>query len=140
MILLLICGDVEIQPGPQSLSRVEFQEFISRKGMKIVHQNIRGLESNFDMLQEFVESHDKIDILTLSETHLTDNSYESCGKLQGYNFVYRNREYGKGGGVAILKENITYRRRVDLEGSLAECLWIEHISIARAFKYHCEGE
>ena len=52
--------------------------------MKIVHQNIRGLESNFDMLQEFVESHDKIDILTLSETHLTDNSYESCSKLQGF--------------------------------------------------------
>ena len=82
MILLLICGDVEVQPGPQSLSRVEFQEFISRKGMKIVHQNIRGLESNFDMLQEFVESHDKIDILTLSETHLTDNSFESCSNYR----------------------------------------------------------
>ena len=89
--------DVEIQPGPQSLSRVEFQEFISRKGMKIVRQNIRGLGSKFDMLQEFVESHDKIDILTLSETHLTHISYESCSKLQGYNFVYRNCEYGKGG-------------------------------------------
>ena len=117
MILLLICGDVEIQPGPQSLSRVEFQEFISRKGMKIVHQKIQGLGSNFDMLQESVESHDKIDTLTLSETYLTDNSYESCSKLQGYNFVYRNREYEKGGGVAMfLKGNITYKRRVDLEG------------------------
>ena len=40
-----------------------------------MHQNIRGLGSNFDMLQEFVESHNKIDILALSETHLTDNGY-----------------------------------------------------------------
>ena len=75
MILLLIYRDVEVQPGPQSFSRVELQEFISRKGMKIMHQNIRGLGSNFDMLQEFVESHNKIDILALSETHLTDNGY-----------------------------------------------------------------
>ena len=75
MILLLIYRDVEVQPGPQSFSRVELQEFISRKGMKIMHQNIRGLGSNFDMLQEFVESHNKIDMLALSETHLTDNGY-----------------------------------------------------------------
>ena len=74
MILLLIYRDVEVQPGP-SFSRVELQEFISRKGMKIMHQNIRGLGSNFDMLQEFVESHNKIDILALSGTHLTDNGY-----------------------------------------------------------------
>ena len=135
----MVCGDVEIQPGPQSVSRVEFQEFTSRKGMKIVHQNIRGLESNFDMLQKFFESQDKIDILTLSETHLTNNSYERCSKLQGYHFVYRNRECGKGGGVAMFfEENITYRRKVDLEGSLAECLWIEiYVKRSKSFLIGC---
>ena len=45
---LLICGDIETQPGPESLIRDQFQ-FLSKKGIKIIHQNIRGLIHNFDM-------------------------------------------------------------------------------------------
>ncbi len=102
MIQLLICGDVERQPGPQSLSRVHFQKFMSRKGMKIVYQNIRGLGCNFDMLQEFVESHDKIDI----------------NVIEGKHYIYR--------------------RRVDLEGSLSECLWIEiFVKRSKSFLIGC---
>ena len=54
-------------------------------------------------------------------------------------FVYRNREYGKGGGVAMfLKENITCKHRVDLEGSLAECLWIEiYVKRSKSFLIGC---
>ena len=55
IVLLLVCGDVETQPGPSSLSREQFKQFLSGKGIKIVHQNIRGLVSNFHMLQEVVE-------------------------------------------------------------------------------------
>ncbi len=52
-VLLLMCGDVESCPGPDSLTREQFGSFLN-KGVKFVHQNIRGLSSNFDMLQEFV--------------------------------------------------------------------------------------
>ena len=38
----------------------------------------------------------------------------------------------------FLKENITYRRRVDLEGSLAECLWIEiYVKRSKSFLIGC---
>ena len=69
--LLMLCGDIETQPGPNSLTREEFQQqFVSSKGSKIIHQNIRGILSNFDKLQEFLVSHKNIDIATLSETTL----------------------------------------------------------------------
>ena len=38
-------GNADIE---SSLSRNEFKEVLSGKGLKFVHQNIRGLEANFD--------------------------------------------------------------------------------------------
>ena len=87
LLPILLCGDIETQPGPEMLSRAQFQTFLSRKGLKITHQNITGLESNFEMLQEFVTSLKKIDIISLSETHLTDESYSDYS-LPSYNFIF----------------------------------------------------
>ena len=120
LTLLLLFGDVEIQPGPLSLSREQFQQLLFSKGLKIVHQNIRRIVSNFDMLQELVVAHPKIDIITLSETHLTKATMDINCKLDGYTFIHRNRDQGEYGGVAMyVKNNITFTRRIDLE----EPLW-----------------
>lgn len=70
-MLLILSGDVEICPGPESMSREEFIHFLSRRGLKMqVHQNIQGLRKNFDLIQEFITTHKDIDILSMSETHL----------------------------------------------------------------------
>ena len=67
--LLMLCGDIETQPGPSSLRRNEFQQqFVSSKRLKIILQIIRGILSN---LQEFLLSDKNIDIAILSETHLS---------------------------------------------------------------------
>ena len=125
LLPILLCGDIKTQPGPEMLSRAQFQTFLSRKGLKITHQNITGLESNFEMLQEFVTSLKKIDIISLSETHLTDESYSDYS-LPSYNFIFRNRDQGKGGGVAMfIKDKIIYKRRGDLEKNMSEYFWIE---------------
>jgi hypothetical protein len=111
-VLLLLCGDVETQPGPSSLSREQFQQFVSSKGLKIGHQNIRALVSNFHMLQEFVVSHPKIDIITLSQTHLTKANGDTSCELDGYTFVHLDRDRGKGGGVTMfVKNNITFEKK-----------------------------
>ena len=125
LLLILLCGDIETQPGPEPLSRAQFQKILLRKGLKITYQNIRVLESNFEMLQEFVTSLKKIDIISLSETHLTDECYSDYS-LPSYNFIFRNRNQGKGGGVAMfIKDNIIYKRRGDWEKNMSECLWIK---------------
>ena len=67
----------------------------------------------------------ELTFFSLSETHLSENSRD-CLRLDGYNFVFRNREHGTGGGVAMfIKDNIIYKRRIDLEKNFTECIWIE---------------
>jgi exonuclease III len=137
-----MCGDIESCPGPSSLTREQFGSFLLNKGMKFVHQNIRSLTSNFDMLQEFVASHGKIDLITLSETHISsdETGREELFALSGYVFLKRNRDYGRGGGVSMyVKDGITFKRRSDLENSTAiKCLWIEiFLKSAKSFIVGC---
>ena len=122
----MLCGDIETKPGPNLLTRDEFQQqFVSSKGLKIIHQNIRGILSNFDMLQEFLVSHKNIDIATLSETHLSEENLIDLCELDGYTFLNRNRGHEKGGAVAIyIENNIAFQHRDDIENAL-ECLWVE---------------
>ena len=125
IILLLVCGDIESCPGPQNIS-----DFCAQKGLKFVHQNIRGLLNNFSLLETFVNTaNSKIDILSLSETHITNSDFmdnESLYSLPGYTFINRNRKSGKGGGVAIyVKNGIKFKRREDMENSTLECIWLE---------------
>ena len=90
-MLLMLCGDIATQPGPNSLTRDEFQQqFVLSKGLKIIRQNIRRILSNFGMLQEFLVSHKNIDITTLSETHLSDENLIDLCELDGYTFLNGN--------------------------------------------------
>ena len=47
------------------------KEFLTRKGCSILHQNVRGLLNNFTTVEELISSNQNIDVLTLSETHIT---------------------------------------------------------------------
>ena len=118
---------METCPGPQMESNKENSKFFQSKGMKILHQNIRGLLSNLSALQEFFDRHKNIDIMTLSETHInTDTACISLYNIPGYTFIKRDRQQGKGGGVAMyIKEGINFERRFDLEDMGAEIIVIE---------------
>lgn len=141
MLLLLLSGDVETCPGPsRSLTREEFKQTLSNKGIKMVHQNIRGLQNNFDELQEFISSLNEIDIISLSETHLLDEDpNESLFELQGYTFIERNRSTGIGGGVSVyIRENVKFKRRTDLELGALENIWIEiFVKNSKSFLFGC---
>ena len=52
LLLLLLCGDIESQPGPTNNS--EFKTLISKKGIKFCHQNIRGLYGKTDKVREIL--------------------------------------------------------------------------------------
>ena len=91
------------------------------------HQNIRGLHSNFHAI-EIILQPQIIDILTLSETHVIDGSIldnDALYKVEGYNYVKKNRKTGQGGGVAIyVRQNLAYKIREDLDDNL-ESVWID---------------
>ena len=100
--------------------------FIEKKGLKIFHQNVRGLFTNFTFLQKLFKECKNIYILSLSETHINGyNNNNELYQIHGYDFVQRNRKHGKGGGVAVYLKDIQWNRRFDLEKENVEKIWIE---------------
>ena len=94
-------GDIETCPG---LPEKDFDEFMKSRGMKTLHQNACGLFGKFQNLEELFDRCENIDILTLSETHITDGDYndnEALFAMPGHAFLRRNRHTGKGGGLAM---------------------------------------
>ena len=134
LLLLLICGDIELHPGPtntniEKLHIEELSNLLKHRGIKIFHQNVRGLLTNIDKVKVLFCDFKNIDILTLSETHINDDTYNDNAKLYevpGFKFVHRNRINGTHGGVAMYVSNkIQFHRRKDLEQNMLECIWIK---------------
>ena len=96
--------------------------------LRIAHLNTQSMVSSFGELQVTLAEY-PIDILTMSETWLKNNSHLlSHVAIPGYNCVFRNRDEIRGGGVgAYLREEIEYKRRQDLENKdpQLEHLWLE---------------
>ena len=96
-MLLLVCGDIELHPGLtntdiEKLHVEELSNLLRHRGIKIFHQNVRGLLTNIDKVKIF-RDFKNIDILTLSETHINDDTYYDNAKLYevpGFKFTHRN--------------------------------------------------
>lgn len=112
VLLLLLRGDIESCPGPSEI-----------------------YADKFHSLQDLFDRYVNIDIMTLSETHIIDGQYDDVGPLYqipGYYFLKRNRQCGKGGGLAMfIKNEIKWERRHDLENDDVESIWIE-VSVKNA--------
>ena len=112
--LLLLSGDVELNPGPPppKLSK-----------LTICHSNIRGL--NESKLRAIKTSLCQFDIITLSETFLGPSSIQDLN-LPGYHPIIRRDRDSFGGGVAVyIRENIMYKRLVEYEfDNQLETLWL----------------
>lgn len=98
---------------------------LSKKGLSILHQNIRGLLANKDNICRVLDDFQKIQILSLSETHLSTDD-EPQAQIDGYSFISKPRKSAKGGGVGVyISSSVPYNRRFDLELDDIECLRIE---------------
>ena len=90
-LLLLICGDIELCPGPHAQENLT--DISKLRGIKLVHQNIRGLLSKKYILETLFTS-EKF-IMTLSETHIASVNSELF-QIPGFKFVQKNRIAGEG--------------------------------------------
>ena len=73
--MLLVCGDIENCPDPQTLENV-----LQTKNIKIFHQNCRSLFRNVTNFISFL-SEKKNAVITLSETHI--ESFRNGNKILG---------------------------------------------------------
>ena len=102
--LLLMAGDISVNPGPINSpghTLPELHDMLSKKGLSILHQNIRGLLANKDNVCRVLDDFHKIQILSLSETHLSTDD-EPKAQIDGYSFINKPRKSAKGSGVGEL--------------------------------------
>ena len=127
LVLLILFNGVDSSAILQNSQHDEINAFSDKKGLKMFHQNVRGLFSNFVHIQNLFHECKNIDILSLSETHVTRyNNINDLYKIDDFEFVHRNRKNGKGGGVGIyLRNSLKWNRRQDLENEHVENIWIE---------------
>ena len=125
--LILMCGDIHPCPGPGNDRNIpELNVLLQERGMKVFHQNVRGLSLNSEHVLRLLQSSKGMDVLSLSETHLCNQDTESLFYVPGYEFINKPRQTGKGGGVAMyISNNVVWKRREDLENINVECIWIE---------------
>ena len=89
-LLLLMCGDIEQCLGPPF---PELSNLLRNKGMKMLHQNIRGLFDKISDIQIILYKFN-LHVLMLSETHINSNNYNDEASLYDipvYNFIKKNR-------------------------------------------------
>ena len=99
ILLLLLSGNVQPNPGPELQCTQTPADFKSKSGLKFVHLNVRSLVPKMDMVRIWVKS-TNADILIISETWLTKSITDESINIAGYN-VFRTDRPKKGGGVAI---------------------------------------
>ena len=125
MALIFLSGDTELNPGFQTLKYIK-----STRGLKIAHLNIRSLRNKTDALRLEGIDNKTIDILTLSETWLSDSISDAEIELPGFACVKLDRtgvKEGYGGVVIYIREGLSFCLRDDIDTRGHECLWIELI-------------
>lgn len=120
-LLLLISGDIELNPGPINSSDT----------LSVIHVNARSLRNKIDLFE--AECND-FDIVTVSETWLadrptTDRDTDTTLSIHLTNFhapVCLHRPDDPHGGVAIyVKNSLFLKPRPDLQVTGLEAVWVE---------------
>ena len=109
---LLVCGDIESNPGP------------SEHCLSIIHSNIRSIRNKLEFIKNNLLD---FDVLCFNESHLDANINTNALLLSDVcDSPYRKDKTNHGGGILIyLNKNIISQRMPDLEIYWNESIWIK---------------
>ncbi|CAG2231322.1 unnamed protein product [Mytilus edulis] len=107
LCLLLICGDIEPNPGPERTHEY------SEKTLSIFHCNIRSLRNKLNYIADIIEDYD---VVFFTETHLDSNITDYDISIMGFETPVRKDRNSHGGGIIMYFKNYVHIiRRQDLE-------------------------
>ena len=94
------------------------------KKLTVCHVNIRGL-NECKLASIKASLCETYDIITISETFLSENRSAVDLSLPGYYDIIRKDRPTFGGGVAVyVKNNISFARKVEYEAEGIESIWL----------------
>ena len=97
MLILLLSGDINLNPGPTQISR-SWSIFKKRGLHFIVHLNINSLPYKIEELRQIAKDTNSV-VIGLSETKLDKTIFDSEVSISNYSLIRKDRNR-KGGGVA----------------------------------------
>ena len=82
---LLLCGDTNPNPGPDSslFDALHTVRDNGKQGISTGHSNVRDLRKNVTEVKLLLE-HTNLDVLTVSETHLTNDIHNEKVNIDAY--------------------------------------------------------
>ena len=98
----------------------------NQRGLKIGHINVNGLKQKLSEISLLLNTV-KLDLLAISETHLTSSVSNDQINIDGYNMVRSDRYDGRRGGGTLIyyHERLTVFQmnfKIDIECSLLDIL------------------
>jgi hypothetical protein len=129
---LVIAGDVHPNPCPSVNSDSSFSssrtttlsELMKSSSCLFFHYNVKSLISKIDILEAELGI---FDILAFTETWLNSNISYTETNIQSFHSLERKDRFENnyGGVILYVKENFHYKRKLDREPRILECIWIE---------------
>lgn len=132
-ILILLSGDVEVNPGPDSAEGNTNSSFSSANSLpfemlsnhlSILHLNIQSILPKLDLIKAEADAYD---ILVFSESWLKPEVKNDIVSLENFLPPFRTDRCDRAGGgvIVYVRDNFLCKRRTDLELPGLEAVWIE---------------
>jgi len=123
-IVLLLSGDVSINPGPTSTDDSHLNHCFQKKGLHLLHLNVRSLLNKVDEVHALTESSNAA-VLCVSETWLDSTISDAEVNIPGYVLERKDRRRDGGGVCIYIRDNLVFNRRSELESDNLEFLAID---------------
>ena len=109
-ILLIISGDISLNPGPvynnQPLDSNEWNFFIS-KGIHLIHLNINSLFPKTDKIR-YIAERTKAAVIGITESKLDESIFQSKIQIDNYNLLPFDRNRNDGDVACYIRSDISY--------------------------------
>ena len=116
MLLLLLCGDIEQNPGPDE------REVENTPHLSVAHLNIRSIRNKVDFIEN---SFSDFQVICLTETHISNDFDSSKILLENLNLYRNDCTNFSGGLITYVNCELFSKRRDDLESPNIQTLWVE---------------
>jgi hypothetical protein len=135
MLLLLLGGNVELNPGPPKLRKQadkqnsdyfndEQFECFNLKGLHFIHLNARSLLPKIPELR-IIANKSKASVIAISETWIDNSVTDSEISIENYCVLRQDRNRSGGGVCVYVRSNLAFARRTDIVNDNIESLWLE---------------
>ncbi len=108
-------------PSIQNEDSISSEKY--KNTLKLVHYNCESLRNKVNILEAECK---EFDIVGITETWLNEKIDNEKLEIKGYKTpIRKDRDDGWGGVALYIKDELYYKRRLDLENPQLEAIWVE---------------